>query len=217
MTHEDYNDIYIGDKNKTTVIANPLTINPIVSNLENKIVTCVCQLNDSQKNLIEMVDGFKIVIEKHPDWILKIWGKGPDQERIQNYINQLNLQDNIILAGYTNNVPQAMSEASIYLYTSNFEGFGLCILEAMACGLPIVTYQFPVGAKDILDGSDAGFLVPMHNKVILAEKICLLIENVELRKRMSINAINRVNDFRINNIMNQWINLFNKLIAKKSC
>lgn len=94
-----------------------------------------------------------------------------------------------------------MSEASIFAYTSNFEGFGLCIVEAMSCGLPIVSYQFPVGAKDIINKSEAGYLVPMHNIKMLAEKICYLIEHDELRKEMSKNAITRAKDFEINNIM----------------
>ena len=122
----------------------------------------------------------------------------------------------ILLEGYSDNVAEAMSEASIFAYTSNFEGFGLCIVEALSCGLPVVTYQFPCGAKDILEGSDAGYLVPMHNIEMLADKICYLIEHEEVRKEMSKNAIKRAQDFEICNIMNKWINLFNRIKYKLS-
>lgn len=216
LTNEDYHEQWIGDKKKTSVIWNPLTITPKLSNQQNKIVTCVCRLNNMQKNINELVDAFAIVAKKHPDWVLKIYGKGPDEDKIRVHINKLNLDKHILLEGYSDNVPKAMSEASIFAFTSNFEGFGLCIVEALASGLPVVTYQFPVGAKDILEGSDAGFLVPMHDIEMLAEKICYLIENEDMRKEMSLYAIKRAQDFEISNIMNQWINLFNKHIEQKN-
>ncbi len=216
LTNEDYDEHWIGSKKKTSVIWNPLTITSKQSNQQNKIVTCVCRLNNMQKNINELVEAFALVVRKHHNWVLKIYGKGPDEDNIRNHINHLNLDKNILLEGYSDNVAEAMSEASIFAYTSNFEGLPLTLIEAMSCGLPIVSYQFPVGAKDIIEGSEAGYLVPMHNIEMLAEKICYLIEHDEERKEMSKKAIKRAKDFEINNIMVKWINLFDDLIAKKN-
>lgn len=155
LTHEDFNDYYIGNKQKTTVIHNPLTVTPQLSELKNNIVQCVCRINDQQKGLSELIEIFRDVVKKHPNWVLQIYGKGPDENKLNKQIEKYQLQSNIILAGYTDNVPSVLSNASIYVCTSRFEGFGLSLLEAMACGLPVVTYQFPTGAKDILENSDA--------------------------------------------------------------
>lgn len=215
LTNEDFNQHWIGNKKKTAVISNPTTIKPQISQLKSKNVITISRLH-VYKNLLELVDAFKFVSEAHPDWRLKIYGIGPEEDRIRSYIKKINLENNVILKGYTDNVPLVLSKSDIYACASIFEGFGLVLIEALSCGLPVVTYQFPVGAKDILEGSDAGYLVPMHNVEMLAEKICYLIEHEDVRKEMSINAIKRAQDFEIYNIMNTWINLFDELITKKN-
>lgn len=211
LTNEDYNFYWKGNKNKTSVISNPLTIPPIISPLTSKVCVCVCRLNNTQKNINELIQAFAIVSKKHPDWELKIYGDGPDKDKIQQLINNLELT-NVFLEGYTNNIPKVLSNADIYISTSNYEGQPLSIIEALSCGLPVVTYQFPVGSKDILEDSGAGYLVPMHNTEMLANKICDLIEDENLIKTMSKNAIKRAEDFRIDNIMKRWLDLFNSLI-----
>ena len=216
LTHEDHKVFFHGNKQKAEVIHNPLTITPIISTQINKSVITCCRLDNFQKQINEMIDAFAIVSKKHPDWLLKIYGDGPDKNNLQEQITRLKIDKNVILMGRTNNVPLALSNSSIYCMTSAIEGFPLSLTEAMSCGLPVVTYQFPCGAKDILEGSDAGYLVPMHNIEMLADKICYLIEHEEVRKEMSKNAIKRAQDFEICNIMNKWINLFEELIAKKN-
>lgn len=215
LTKEDYDNYYIGNKQKTSVISNPTTIEPQVSRLTSKNVITISRLH-VYKNLIELVEAFKIVSEAHPDWNLKIYGIGPEEDNIRSHIKKLNLENNVKLEGYTDIVPFVLSKSDIYACTSVFEGFSLVLVEALACGLPVVTYQFPVGAKDLLEGSEAGYLVPMHNKEMLAEKICYLIEHEDVRKEMSQNAIKRAKDFEIKKIMSKWINLFDELIAKKN-
>ena len=215
LTNEDYNDYYIGDKLKTTVISNPITITPLKTRLNTKNIICVCRLSNLQKNVNELIDAFAVVSKKHPDWVLKIYGEGQDKNLLLEQIKNLDLK-NVFIEGYTNNIPKALENADIFVSTSNFEGCPLAILEAMACGLPIVSYQFPVGAKDILLGHNAGFLVPMHNFEILAKKICTLIENPYLLEEMSYNALKRAEDFSKDSIMTQWMNLFLKLLDKKT-
>ena len=214
LTKEDFNNYYIGNKQKTLVISNPITIKPQISQLTSKNVITISRLH-VYKNIIELVEAFKIVSKTHPDWCLKIYGIGPEEDNIKSYIKNANLENNVILEGYTDNVPLVLSKSDIYACSSVFEGFGLTLIEALACGLPVVTYQFPVGAKDVLEGTDAGFLVPMHDIKMLAEKICYLIEHEEVRKEMSQNAIKRAEDFETSNIMTQWIDLFNNLKNEK--
>ena len=214
LTKEDFDNYYNGNKQKTVVISNPITIKSQISQLTSKNIVTVSRLH-VYKNIIGLVEAFNIVSKAHPDWCLKIYGTGPEEDNIKSYIKKTNLENNVILEGYTDNVPLVLSKSDIYACASVFEGFGLALIEALACGLPVVTYQFPVGAKDILEGSGAGYLVPMHDIEMLAKKICYLIEHEDVRKEMSLNAIKRAEDFEINNIMTQWIDLFNNLKNEK--
>ncbi len=87
--------------------------------------------------------------------------------------------------------------SSILALSSRYEGFGLVILEAMACGLPVVSYACPCGPKDIITDGIDGFLVPDGDEIILAERICRLIEDEELRKRMGAAVFERTKDFTL--------------------
>ena len=81
-----------------------------------------------------------------------------------------------------------MKEASIYVLSSVFEGFPLVLIEAMSVGLPVVSYSCPTGPKDIVEDGKNGFLVPVNDEMKMAEKICTLIEDENLRKMMGKEA-----------------------------
>ena len=104
-----------------------------------------------------------------------------------------------------------MSNSSIYDLSSIYEGLPLVILEAMSCGLPIISYECPCGPKDIITDGKNGFLVNVNDEITLANKINYLIENEELRKQMSNMAKVTVEQYNIKNIIPIWMNLFHKL------
>ena len=85
----------------------------------------------------------------------------------------------------------------------------------MASGLPVVSYDCPCGPKDIIAEGENGFLVPVGNETLLADRICYLIENDEDRKRMGELAIKNAERFSIDSIMDNWLALFNDLLSKK--
>ena len=105
-----------------------------------------------------------------------------------------------------------MTNASIFVSSSIFEGFPLVIIEAMACGLPVISYACPCGPKDIITDNKDGFLIPVNNEVLFAEKISLLIENEKLRKQMGLAATTKANLYKIENIIPIWMNLFKVLL-----
>ena len=108
-----------------------------------------------------------------------------------------------------------MANASIFTLTSTFEGFGLVIVEAMSCGLPVISYNCPCGPKDIISDGTDGFLVPLNDEQCLAEKINLLIENEALRKQMSKAALIKSQKFTAKEVISLWMNLFNTLKNEK--
>ncbi|MEQ3145313.1 glycosyltransferase [Phocaeicola coprocola] len=135
-------------------------------------------------------------------------GEGPERNNLEEEIKRLNLGTSVVLTGYSNNVKKEMLESSIFVLTSLYEGFGLVLLEAMACGLPPVAFACQFGPKDIITDEKNGLLIYNRDIKSLSEKLIYLIQHLDVRKEMSNQALKRVDDFSINNIINQWMQLF---------
>ena len=124
----------------------------------------------------------------------------------------MNLQTTCILEPSVANITDKYMESSIFVLSSRYEGFGMVIIEAMACGVPPVAFTCPCGPKDIIHDYQDGFLVENGNIEQLAEKICYLIEHEEERRQMGKLAKENVQRFKIEYIGRQWENLFQELI-----
>ena len=210
LTHEDKKTNWKGWK-KVSVIPNPSTFQTDkTSTLDRKKVISVGRLSP-QKNYASLIRAFKYVVDKHPDWSLDIYGNGPQEFELKSLINQLNLNKHVYLKGFSLNVKEEMINASIYAMSSIFEGFPLVLIEAMTCGLPVVSYTCPCGPKDIITEGKDGSLVKMNDEVTLAYQINLLIENKEQRKQMSEAAKIKAKQYKIDNIISLWMHLFTLL------
>lgn len=108
-----------------------------------------------------------------------------------------------------------MSESSIFAMTSIFEGFPLVLLEAMSCGLPPVTFAYQFGPKDTITDGKNGLLVYNRDIKSLSEKLIYLIQHENIRKEMGNQALIRVEDFSLNNIIKKWVALFQTEIKRK--
>lgn len=214
LTEEDKR-INWHNNDRVIVLENPLRFSSIsLSSLTKKKVISVGRLSPV-KGFSQLIRAFKTVVDLYPDWELHIFGEGPERESLLDEIQSLGLQNSVSLHGTTKQVQEELTQASIYACSSRFEGFGLSILEAMSCGLPIVSFDCPYGPRSLIDNGHSGFLVPLDDVQGLSEKICLLIEDANLRKTMGENAYNSTKKNNLDLVTSRWMDLFLELLSKK--
>ncbi len=185
---------------------NPL-INPVKSKKTAKRVLSLGRL-DAQKGHDMLIDAWRLIARRFPTWTLEIYGQGEWYKKLQAQIINYNLQEKIILKGIVCNVEKVYCESSIFVLSSRYEGFGMVLIEAMSCGLPVVSFDCEHGPREIINDEHDGFLVEPNNIEMLADKICFLMENETSRISMGCNAIESVKRFSKETIMRKWIELF---------
>jgi glycosyltransferase involved in cell wall biosynthesis len=192
----------------TTVIPNPLWFAPEKSSaLENKKAIAVGR-HVYEKGFDRMLQIWKKVVAKHPDWILEIYGKSSENFTLRSLAKSLNISDNVVFYEPVQDIDEKYLEASFYLMTSRFEGFGMVLIEAMASGLPCIAYNCPCGPRAIISHGTDGFLIENGNESDYIKAIETLIENAALRKEMGKNAKIATEKYNIHSIMQTWNQLF---------
>ena len=212
LTNEDRIDW--GNINPNTItISNPLTIDVHhYPTLKDKRVIAVGRLV-AQKGFDLLIDIWADIAVKHPDWQLSIYGEGKKRHNLQKQINNNNLQDVIKLEGTSTNIDKAYTQASIFAFTSIYEGQGLVLIEAMHSGLPTIAYTCKCGPNEIITDGVDGYLIEMGDKANYVEKLSRLMTDENLRIEMSKQGRVNTNRYKLNQIMQQWINLFENLKA----
>ena len=196
---------------KTYVIPNSIKEIPLeCSKLINKQAIFVGRYNDA-KGYEYLVEAWKIVHHNHPDWIINIYGSGELHDDVERWINEAKLHESMIMHEPTNQIMEKYLESSICVVSSRYEGFSMAIIEAMACGVPCVSFDCPFGPRNIIKKDEDGILVEYLNSRALADNICELIENINLRKQLGSNAKKNIQRFTQDNIMKKWINLFDTI------
>lgn len=211
LTHED-RDMW-GDMPGIRVIPNAANfIAEKYSDCSAKRVIAVGRL-DYQKSFDRLILVWEKVHEHMPDWRLDIFGQGEWKEMLQGMIDERGLQDCMKLNGPTQNIGKEYSESSMIVMSSHYEGFPMVMIEAMACGLPAVCFDFKCGPRDIIGEGENGLIVPDGDIEGLAEAIVRLMKEETLRKRMGENAKRVVETYSEERVMGQWINLYEETIA----
>ncbi|MFA5848431.1 MAG: glycosyltransferase family 4 protein [Bacteroidales bacterium] len=199
--------------NNVTVIYNPIATLPnVISDCSSKKVVAAGRFV-RQKGFDMLIDAWKIVSQKHPDWTLTIYGSG-NKDAFQKQVDDNKTTETCILKDAVLNLEEKFAESSIFAFSSRFEGFGMVISEAMASGLPAVAFACPCGPKDIIEDGVNGLLVELGDTERLAENISLLIENEAMRKEMGKKARIRAERFGIETIAREWNELFLSLLVK---
>ena len=200
----------------TVLIPNPVVVPEYsYSPLTNKQAIAMGRIQYA-KGFDTLVDVFAMVYKKHPDWKVNIYGDGNYKDEIAQYITDKGMDGIVVLKGRTDDVPSVMRESSFFILSSRFEGFGMVIAEAMAQGLPAVSFDCPTGPSVIVKTGINGILVENQNKEALAEAICYMIEHPIERKEMGKRAVDTIKEFSGESIAQKWYKLFSEIYICKS-
>ncbi|WP_203258691.1 glycosyltransferase family 4 protein [Hyunsoonleella ulvae] len=196
----------------TVVIPNPSTFSSKKSAaLKNKIAVTVGRIAPV-KGFDILMDIWSEVAKIHNDWKLYVYGNGDESylKYLKEKINELNLNHIVILKGNTNNVEAALLSSSFFVMTSLNECFPLVLLEAQACGLPIISFDCPHGPRNIIT-KESGILIPEQNIDTFANSVVELIENKGKRLDMGKAAKKNIKNYNIEVVMAKWIEMFNEV------
>lgn len=208
LTNEDKE--YWGSLSNIQVIPNARTFAlDTPSPLDAKTVIAVGRYN-FQKDFGKLIDAWNLV--DHKGWKLHLVGDGEERPNLENKIKELGLSDSVILGRAETDMVSVYKNASILAMSSRFEGLPMVLLEAQAAGVPIVSFKCKCGPKDVVTDGVDGFLVEEGDVKGLADKLTILMNDDELRKRMGAAAYKASERFDESKIMNQWNNLFKELL-----
>lgn len=185
------------------------------------------------KGLQNLLKSFSVVAKERQDVRLVMVGDGELKDHVEKLITDLELNEKVLLPGFKKNPFKYISRADVFVLPSFYEGFPNMLIEAMACGVPVIATDCPTGPAEIMKASakqgnvitDYGYLVrfiseqesswdaadirTVHTE--FAEAILKVLTDEELARTFVSNAQNRVMDFKAENIADSWLSLLNHL------
>jgi len=198
--------------NNSIVIPNSiLLVSEKIAPLKNKQILFIGRMV-SDKGYDLLINVLKKVNKIHPDWNFRIIGDGPLKNNILKEIELSGLKEKVSLLPTTDSIIEEYLNSSIYLMTSRTEGLPMVLLEAQSCGLPIVSFDCETGPSEIVVDNENGFLINCFDIEKMAQKICLLCSDYNLRTIFGKNAVENVKKFSPEAVNLKWKMLFEKII-----
>jgi glycosyltransferase involved in cell wall biosynthesis len=170
----------------------------------------------SQKGYDMLIRAFAPVAAAHPDWELKLCGRGVWTEKLTRMVEELGLGDQVTLAGPTDDVPGEMAHASIYVLSSRYEGFPLVLIEAMSKGMAVVAFDCPTGPADIVVDHENGILVPPKDVEGLTAGLMEMVEDEDLRRRCGAAAVETARGYTMSAVGPRWDAMLQQLSQRRA-
>ena len=214
LTNEDRG--YWGDLPNMEVIPNAaMRLGDGRSDVMKHRVLAVGRL-DYQKGFDRLICAWELVQKsgKYKDWVLDIFGQGEWQGMLQRMIDEKGLQESLRINLPTKTIGKEYASSSLLVMSSNYEGFPMVMIEAMACGVPVVSFDFMCGPKDIIKQGQNGLIVHNGDVEGLADAIMRVMDDESFRKRLSQNALSVVSTYSEEAVMARWLELFASLAVK---
>lgn len=214
LTHEDKG--YWGNLPHMEVIPNAaMHVSKNYSDVTNKRVIAVGRL-DYQKGFDRLIEAWELIQHtgEWTDWRLDIFGQGEWKDMLQQMIDERGLQHSVRINKPTKQIGEEYVKSSLLVMSSHYEGFPMVMIEAMACGLPVVSFDYKCGPKDIIQHGINGLLVPDGDIKALANAMMEVMADEAYRRMLSQNARKVVDTYSEEAVMRQWIRLFTSITAR---
>lgn len=187
------------------VLPNPVTCYPddinLIPKVEGRIIS-VARLSE-QKRLDRLIEAFALISDRYPDWFIDIYGDGNLRDALETLIKEKNLIGRINIFQSVRDIMKEYQRSQFFVLSSDYEGFGLVLIEAMACGLPVVATDCPHGPSEIIDNGVTGWLTTLNVKD-LSDRMAWMIIHQEERKIMGVKAHEAAAAYRKDVIMKKW-------------
>lgn len=195
-------------RNKSVVIPNPVDdkfLNTNYTGNNSKEFVNVGRLN-SQKNQIFLIESFKEIIKKYPDYKLLIYGEGELHSELNDYIKNNKLEKNIKLCGKVDNIEDILKTKKAFILSSKYEGMPNALMEAMSIGIPSISTDCPCGGpRELIINDENGLLIENYNKEQLINAIIKIIENDKICDKLSENAKKTMKKYSTDKITKKWL------------
>ena len=189
------------------VIPNPVALpppaGPSAEGREARRVVTLGRLHPV-KGFDLLLPAFKAALAEVPGWTLDIWGDGPEREPLGRLAGELGLGEAVRFRGLTDDPYQVLRGSDLYILSSRAEGFPNALVEAMACGLPVISTEFGGAARDIVQDGVNGLLVPSEDPQAMAAAMVRLMRDPEERRRLGARAMEVVQRYSTDRVVALW-------------
>lgn len=216
-----YKEFFCDSEINILKIYNPLGIVPKKRfAYNNKMIVSIGRL-DVQKGFDYLIEAFSIVIKKHKDWKLEIYGDGNEKDRLLSLITELHLENNVSILPSNKEVVNILNNSSIFVLPSRYEGYANILVESLACGVPSISYNWMTGVEEIIENNKTGIIVNLQNRIDyfynrnknikdiinLGNSINYLIENEKICNKISNESVKIINTRDSDLIIKQWLDI----------
>jgi glycosyltransferase involved in cell wall biosynthesis len=216
LTEEDRRDYEAALGGATRVVRLPNAVPPLGGERADpaaKVAVAAGRLN-SQKGFDLLIEAWKPVAEAHPDWQLRIYGRGLHREAYKRQARDAGLAGQVLLLGATRDLGAALAQGSVFALSSRFEGFGIVVVEAMSKGLAVVSFDCPRGPGEIIDDGRDGVLVPPGDVPALSRALLDVVGDEEKRRALGAAALETARRYDPAAVGKSWVTLMDELAPR---
>jgi len=161
-----------------------------------------------------LLPAFADCLERHPGWRLMILGDGPERQPLEQLARGLGVEQAVVFAGAVKEPGAMLAQAELFALATRFEAFPMSLVEAMACGLPVVCTRYPADPGEIVRQGVDGLIVEVDDRAGLSQALCALMADSELRREMGGRAQEVSERFAVGTVVSQWNRLLTRVTGR---